>query len=145
MQPPLTFRERKARGLLTPEEQRIVDEVEKMKAVNREYEKERQIRVAREGAEKAAAYERQVEQDADLAKKRDRLSQQQVSIPPGYTTWEAEYQDMLSRGVPAESAARIIERAKQNDQRDDIRKWRYHHGLPTQEPTFWEKLLDPEW
>lgn len=67
--PPLTFRERKEQGLLTAEEQRIADEIAQMQKANKEYEKQRQIRLAREEAEKAAPYERQGDWNKYMAKK----------------------------------------------------------------------------
>lgn len=36
---------------------------------------------------------------------------------------------------------RILMRTAQMMERDRIRKWRYQHGLPTQNPTFWERLI----
>ena len=74
------------------------------------------------------------------ARNRPRMQpSQQVTIPPGYTTWDAEYQRLLQRGWAPEKAERIIAGAQQNMQRDQMRKWRYRRGLPTQNPTLWDK------
>ncbi len=120
---PLTFRERKERGLLTPEEQRIVDEIEKMKERNKEYEKQRQIRVAKEEAAKAKARQRQDEWNAWVTKRE---------------SMKRQYYAELDH---AAFDARVEARALQMMERDNIRKWRYQHGLPTQNPTWWEKVI----
>jgi len=124
---PLTFRERKERGLLTPEEQRIADEIAKMQEANKEYEKQRQIRIAREEAEKANARERQSEWNEYVAKKQALRPTRSIG-----RTSEEFWAD-----VDEDYARRSL--------RYELRKERWNQGLPTQGPTFWEKLLDPEW
>jgi len=36
---------------------------------------------------------------------------------------------------------RIMDRAMQIHNRDQLRKWRWQHGLPTQAPTAWERFM----
>ena len=125
---PLTFLERKERGLLTTEEQRIADEIAKMQEENKEYEKQRQVRLAREKAEKARKWG-SIRLHDQWVVEHDRLSKQ-ASQYRSYTPV-----------VPPMNEARINARALQLMERDQIRKWRYQHGLPTQNPTWWEKVI----
>lgn len=47
----------------------------------------------------------------------------------------------IQGGTDPAQAARIEARARRMMARDDMRKWRWQHGLPTQAPTTWEKIM----
>jgi len=117
----LTYRERKAQGLLTDEElqadlalQKIEADIAAGEVAYREY--------------KPPAVQ----------------SGQQVSIP----SVEGSASDLSGQDLLAMRRALIDRRISSGDprelmglSRDDMRRWRYSRGLPTQDPSWWEKAI----
>lgn len=97
---PLTFRERKAQGLLTPDEQARVEEIAQMRAEAEKYNREREVRIARGRAEKTAASKQAAEVRQLRERSKQSLAQQRytrdsmVPMDPGpYEPWSQARQD----------------------------------------------------